>query len=246
MPSFRFGPQQPVLSLLLEASSSVHAQFLDVLKIANGLFGMIYREDGEAILLEKVPLNIHADFGTFPSEKDAEANRLDSFVENILQVRQHLHTSWIKQGDPVDFYFKWVEPLFEKFNDSDFIDNIQELSSSKRESLANQIQKTLGNTDVDILDLLMEYLNWRYQLVGIWLCGFGKREKFTPIIGEKLLKYFPSLSYCFALARIGNAESIQYLETYGLPKTYPNEVIQGDDKKTTRTDGTGNGAVAPR
>jgi len=114
-------------------------------------------------------------------------------------------------GENMDFHSKWVNPFYGKLMNGNFL----RLKESEQKQFAENIQITLSELNDDILTQMLSSDNWRARLTAGWFIGFARRQSKVAEIGKNLLR-FPHYAgmYCFALARIKNEQSLEYIEQY--------------------------------
>jgi hypothetical protein len=198
------------MSFLFVESDAIHQRFLELLKAANGILGLIDVESWEYLLLKHPERGVFLDLTTFQGNHDNPD--VDLFIENILEMKRQEEPIWQRQDDSASFRRKWITPFH---NELTYFKFILEMREQDQQKFWAEMKRLLPEVTDKIVELLLDDLNKHYNLIGAYFAAFRHREQFAKHIGKALIHYpYNANVYCFALARFATPQAADILESY--------------------------------
>jgi hypothetical protein len=111
----------------------------------------------------------------------------------------------------IELYQRYVEPIYLPLMGEVILTEPKD----KREIFLKEFHKVVAEMDDHLIKLLLRNSNWRFSLVGAWMCFAKNKIEFTDEIGKMLLqRKGGTVGYCYSLAKFGNPAAIFYLRQY--------------------------------
>jgi hypothetical protein len=208
------------MSRLFIDSPSVKQQFFKLLRRAGGLAGFIDIESYETPLIENSSVRITGYDVDF--ESISEDDPTDNSITRKLQAKSNLLTRWNTIDLAASFAEKWVIPFVTSLYPWRFLDKIPR---DEVNPILDHFDARLEGVTDKVLETLFAEPNWRYWCVASCFIAFGRYDHFVNTLGSFLLRYPQDVKpFIFALARIGNSQAAQFLDSYLIKSLQPEQI----------------------
>jgi len=111
----------------------------------------------------------------------------------------------------IELYQRYVDPVYLPLMGTVILTQ----SNEEKEGFKHKFKQIVSESDDDLIKKLLRNSNWRFSLVGAWICFIKNKTEMSDEIGKMLLQgKSGTVGYCYALAKFKTNETAQYLIQY--------------------------------